>query len=67
VAAGLIEGFVSAGAGDVRIRAAASAVSVAFLVVYLLNGKAAPAGSGSDLAQHPAHPNGQGLDLPQTG
>ena len=67
VAAGLIEGFVSAGAGDVRIRAAASAVSVAFLVVYLLNGKARPAAPGSDLAQHSPHPDGQRLDLPQAG
>ena len=41
VAAGMIEGFVSAGAGDVAVRAAASAVSLAFLVAYLLNGSAA--------------------------
>jgi uncharacterized RDD family membrane protein YckC/uncharacterized membrane protein SpoIIM required for sporulation len=67
VAAGLIEGFVSAGAGDVEVRAAASAVSVAFLVAYLLNGKAGPAEAGSELAQHRAHPDGQGLDLPQAG
>ncbi|HEY9504938.1 MAG TPA: stage II sporulation protein M, partial [Gemmatimonadales bacterium] len=67
VAAGLIEGFVSAGAGDVKVRAVASAVSMAFLVAYLLNGKARPAGGGSDLPQHGAHPDRQGLDLPQAG
>jgi uncharacterized membrane protein SpoIIM required for sporulation/uncharacterized RDD family membrane protein YckC len=67
VAAGLIEGFVSAGAGDVKVRAVASAVSMAFLVTYLLNGKARPAGAGSDLPQHRAHADRQGLDLPQAG
>jgi uncharacterized membrane protein SpoIIM required for sporulation/uncharacterized RDD family membrane protein YckC len=67
VAAGLIEGFVSAGAGDIKVRAAASAVSMAFLTAYLLNGKARQAGTESDLAQHRAHPDGQSLDLPETG
>jgi uncharacterized membrane protein SpoIIM required for sporulation/uncharacterized RDD family membrane protein YckC len=67
VAAGLIEGFVSASAGDVKLRAVASAVSMAFLVTYLLNGRAAPVGAGSDLPQHRAHTDSQGLDLPQAG
>jgi uncharacterized membrane protein SpoIIM required for sporulation/uncharacterized RDD family membrane protein YckC len=67
VAAGLIEGFVSAGAGNVKIRAVASVVSMAFLVAYLFNGRAGPAGAGSDLPQHGAHPDREGLDLPQTG
>jgi uncharacterized membrane protein SpoIIM required for sporulation len=44
VAAGLIEGFVSAGGGDVTFRATASAGSLAFLAAYLLNGRARPAG-----------------------
>lgn len=39
VVAGLIEGFVSAGAGDVTFRAAASVGSLAFLAAYLLNGR----------------------------
>jgi uncharacterized membrane protein SpoIIM required for sporulation/uncharacterized RDD family membrane protein YckC len=38
VVAGLIEGFVSAGEGDVSFRAAASVGSLAFLAAYLLNG-----------------------------
>lgn len=38
VVAGLIEGFVSAGGGDVTFRAAASLGSLAFLAAYLLNG-----------------------------
>ena len=38
VVAGLIEGFVSAGRGNVTFRAAASAGSLAFLAAYLLNG-----------------------------
>ena len=67
VAAGLIEGFVSASAGDLKVRAAASAVSMAFLVAYLLNGKAQPAGAGSDVPQHRAHADRHGLDLPQAG
>ena len=67
VAAGLIEGFVSASAGDVGLRAAASAVSLAFLVAYLLNGRPRSGGAGSDLPQHRAHPDGQRLDLPQAG
>ena len=40
VVAGLIEGFVSAGSGDVVWRAAASVGSLAFLGAYLLNGQA---------------------------
>ena len=40
VVAGLIEGFVSAGGGDVAFRAAASVGSLAFLAAYLLNGRA---------------------------
>jgi uncharacterized membrane protein SpoIIM required for sporulation/uncharacterized RDD family membrane protein YckC len=39
VVAGLIEGFVSAGTGGVALRAAASAVSLVFLAIYLLNGR----------------------------
>ena len=67
VAAGLIEGFVSAGAGDLKVRAVASAVSMAFLVAYLLNGKPQPAGAASDLPQHRPHADREGLDLPQAG
>jgi uncharacterized membrane protein SpoIIM required for sporulation/uncharacterized RDD family membrane protein YckC len=43
VVAGLIEGFISAGEGDVTFRAAASAGSLAFLAAYLVNGRARPA------------------------
>ena len=67
VVAGLIEGFVSAGGGDVRLRAGASAASVAFLIAYLINGRERPGEAGSDLAQHRAHPDGERLDLPQAG
>ena len=44
VVAGLIEGFVSAGGGDVTFRATASVGSLAFLAAYLANGgvRAAP-------------------------
>jgi uncharacterized membrane protein SpoIIM required for sporulation/uncharacterized RDD family membrane protein YckC len=72
VIAGLIEGFVSAGPGDVTFRAVASAASLAFLAAYLFNGGSrADAGTGrdagaSDLPQHVAHPDGQRLDLSQT-
>ena len=41
VVAGLIEGFVSAGTGGVAVRAAASALSLVFLAIYLLNGRQA--------------------------
>jgi uncharacterized membrane protein SpoIIM required for sporulation len=41
VVAGLIEGFVSAGTGGVAVRAGASALSLAFLAIYLLNGRQA--------------------------
>jgi uncharacterized membrane protein SpoIIM required for sporulation len=41
VVAGLIEGFVSAGSGGVAVRAAASALSLVFLAIYLLNGRQA--------------------------
>lgn len=44
VVAGLIEGFVSAGQGDVIFRAAASLGSLAFLAAYLSNGGARRAG-----------------------
>jgi uncharacterized membrane protein SpoIIM required for sporulation/uncharacterized RDD family membrane protein YckC len=44
VVAGLIEGFISAGEGDVTFRAAASAGSLAFLAAYLVNGRVRPAG-----------------------
>ena len=44
VVAGLIEGFVSAGAGDVMFRAVASVGSLAFLAAYLLNGRVRRAG-----------------------
>jgi uncharacterized RDD family membrane protein YckC/uncharacterized membrane protein SpoIIM required for sporulation len=68
VVAGLIEGFVSAGPGDVTFRAAASAASLAFLAAYLLNGRPVqPSAQNSDVAQHRAHPDGQRLDLSQTG
>ncbi len=67
VVAGLIEGFVSASSGDVRLRAAASAASLAFLVTYLYNGRVPRPAAGSDLPQHRAHPDGQPLDLPQAG
>lgn len=67
VAAGLIEGFVSAGEGDLMVRAAASAISVAFLAVYLLNGKGERVGAGSELAEHRPHADGQPLDLPEAG
>jgi uncharacterized membrane protein SpoIIM required for sporulation/uncharacterized RDD family membrane protein YckC len=39
VVAGLIEGFVSAGNGGIAVRAGASALSLAFLAIYLLNGR----------------------------
>jgi uncharacterized membrane protein SpoIIM required for sporulation/uncharacterized RDD family membrane protein YckC len=39
VVAGLIEGFVSAGSGDYTVRVGASAASLAFLALYLLNGR----------------------------
>ena len=41
VVAGLIEGFVSAGTGGVALRAGASALSLGFLALYLLNGRRA--------------------------
>jgi uncharacterized membrane protein SpoIIM required for sporulation/uncharacterized RDD family membrane protein YckC len=44
VVAGLIEGFVSAGGGDVTFRAAASVGSLAFLADYLLYGGVGRAG-----------------------
>jgi uncharacterized membrane protein SpoIIM required for sporulation len=44
VASGLIEGFVSAGGGDVTFRATASVGSLAFLAAYLLNGGVRRAG-----------------------
>jgi uncharacterized membrane protein SpoIIM required for sporulation/uncharacterized RDD family membrane protein YckC len=44
VVAGLIEGFISAGEGDVTFRAAASAGSLAFLAAYLVNGRVRHAG-----------------------
>jgi uncharacterized membrane protein SpoIIM required for sporulation/uncharacterized RDD family membrane protein YckC len=44
VVAGLIEGFISAGEGDVTFRAAASAGSLAFLAAYLVNGRVRRAG-----------------------
>ena len=44
VVAGLIEGFVSASAGDWWVRFGASAASLGFLVVYLLNGRGRTAG-----------------------
>ena len=39
--AGLIEGFVSAGTGGYAVRIGASAASVAFLALYLANGRRA--------------------------
>jgi uncharacterized membrane protein SpoIIM required for sporulation len=44
VVAGLIEGFISAGDGDVTFRAAASLGSLAFLAAYLVNGRRRSAG-----------------------
>jgi uncharacterized membrane protein SpoIIM required for sporulation len=41
VVAGLIEGFVSAGTGGLVVRAGASGLSLAFLAIYLLNGRRA--------------------------
>ncbi len=41
VVAGIIEGFVSAGTGGFGVRIAASAGSLGFLAVYLLNGRGA--------------------------
>ncbi len=41
VVAGLIEGFVSSGTGGLAVRASASALSLAFLAIYLLNGRRA--------------------------
>ncbi len=41
VVAGGIEGFVSAGTGGYRMRFGASAASLAFLAIYLLNGRRA--------------------------
>jgi uncharacterized membrane protein SpoIIM required for sporulation len=41
VVAGLIEGFVSSGTGGLAVRAGASALSLAFLAIYLLNGRQA--------------------------
>ena len=41
VVAGLIEGFVSAGTGGLAVRAGASALSLGFLAIYLLNGRQA--------------------------
>jgi uncharacterized membrane protein SpoIIM required for sporulation len=66
VVAGLIEGFVSAGSGDVAFRTAASVGSLAFLAAYLFNGGVRPA-ARSDVAQHAAHPDREGLDLPEAG
>jgi uncharacterized membrane protein SpoIIM required for sporulation/uncharacterized RDD family membrane protein YckC len=69
VVAGLIEGFVSAGPGDVIVRSGASVASLAFLAAYLWRGKAVRrlGRADSDLPQHPAHPDGQSLDLPEAG
>ncbi|MGH7578537.1 MAG: stage II sporulation protein M [Gemmatimonadales bacterium] len=44
VVSGLIEGFISAGDGDVTFRAVASAGSLAFLAAYLFNGRVPGAG-----------------------
>ena len=66
VIAGLIEGFVSAGPGDVTFRAAASASSLAFLAAYLFNGGTRRPGE-SNLPQHRPHPDGQRLDFTQAG
>ena len=43
VVAGLIEGFVSAGAGGFAFRFGVSAGSLVFLALYLLNGRSRPA------------------------
>jgi uncharacterized membrane protein SpoIIM required for sporulation/uncharacterized RDD family membrane protein YckC len=65
--AGLIEGFVSASRGGLAVRVLASAVSLAFLGVYLYSGVAGrPARSAeSDITQHRPHADGQRLDLAQ--
>jgi uncharacterized membrane protein SpoIIM required for sporulation/uncharacterized RDD family membrane protein YckC len=44
VVAGLIEGFVSASAGDYTVRLGASAASLVFLALYLLGGRGEQAG-----------------------
>jgi len=44
IVAGLIEGFISAGDGNVAFRAAASVGSLAFLAAYLVNGRRRPSG-----------------------
>jgi uncharacterized membrane protein SpoIIM required for sporulation len=44
IVAGLIEGFISAGDGNVAFRAAASVGSLAFLTAYLVNGRTRPSG-----------------------
>jgi hypothetical protein len=45
VVAGVIEGFVSAGTLGLAARAGASAASILFLAVYLLNGRGHAAGA----------------------
>jgi uncharacterized membrane protein SpoIIM required for sporulation/uncharacterized RDD family membrane protein YckC len=45
VVAGIIEGFVSAGTGGFGVRLGASAASLGFLAVYLLNGRGGQAAS----------------------
>ena len=68
VVAGLIEGFVSAGDGNVAFRAAASVGSLAFLAAYLRQRtKAAVRLSRSDFPEHPPHADGHRLDLPEAG
>jgi uncharacterized membrane protein SpoIIM required for sporulation len=63
--AGLIEGFVSASRGGLPVRVLASAVSLAFLGVYLYSGVAGrPARSAaSDFTQHRPHADRERLDL----
>ncbi len=65
--AGLIEGFVSASRGGLAVRVLASAVSLAFLGVYLYSGVAARPGrhANLDITQHRPHADGERLDLPQ--
>jgi hypothetical protein len=47
VVAGVIEGFVSAGGGDMGVRIGVSLGSVVFLVLYLANGYAAGEAGGA--------------------
>jgi uncharacterized membrane protein SpoIIM required for sporulation len=59
--AGTIEGFLSVSGRGLAARAAASAVSLAFLIGYLARGAAWRRASA--LSQHGPHPDRQSFDL----